>query len=157
MNAAAEPASGAAGQVPPRERSTSAALRGTVMALLTALVVEYLLGVYANLEVSFPAPGAGNGAAAMQTVTSSPGLLVHVGLGFLLVAMGVAAVLFAARGGGGAALWLVLAGLLALVGAGVGGMIFVMSGQGAAASFVMAVGFLVSFACYFAELTVTRS
>ena len=158
LNSREDADSGAAGPMSARERGKPAALRATVMALLTALVVQYLLGVYANLEVSFPAPGAGSTtAAAMQTVMSSPGLLVHVGLGFVLVVLGVAAVLLAARSGGGAALWLALAGLLAVVGAGVAGMIFVMSGQGAAASFVMAVGFLVSFSCYFAELALTRS
>lgn len=155
VNVRAAAGGSAAGQAP-REGSEFAALRGTVMALLTALVVEYLLGMYANLWVSFPAPGAGKGAAAMQTVTSSPGLLAHTGLGLLLVALGVAAVLLASRGGGGVVLWLALAGLLALVGAGVGGIIFVMSGQGGAASFVMAVGFLVGFSCYFAELPLTR-
>lgn len=154
-NAGAE--SSPAGPVPPGEHSKPVALRVTVMALLTGLVAQYLLGVYANLEVSFPAAGTGTTRSAMQTVMTSPALLLHMGLGFLLVAMGIAAVLLAARAGGGAVLWLALAGLLALVAAGVAGMIFVMSGQGAGPSFVMAVGFLVSFSCYFAELPLTRS
>lgn len=135
-------------------------LRATVMALLTGLAAQFALGIYANLYVSFPAQSTSRGGmaamGAMTTVMDHVGLAAHLVLGFLLVAGGIAAVVFAAQARLSAALWLAGIGLAGLVGAGVAGLIFVLGNQSNAASFVMAIGFLVSFSCYFAELSVTR-
>ncbi len=92
----------------------------------------------------------------MRTVMNHVGLAFHMMLGFLLVALGCAAVVLAVRTGIPAAMWLAATGLAALVGAGIAGMVFVMASQPNAASYVMAIGFLVSFSSYFAELTVIR-
>lgn len=157
MSAPSDPTRGAPQATSPDRASTSP-LRAIVMALLSLLAIQFVLGIYANLDVSFPAHGVGAPMmGGMHTVMDHIGLASHMMLGFLLVALGIAAVVLAVRIGSRGAIWLATVGLAALVGAGIAGMIFVMGGQANAASYVMAIGFLVAFSCYFAELTVTRS
>lgn len=143
-------------------RNPVADLRVIVMALLSLLAVEFALGIYANLYVSFsgssggPSMMDGSQIGGMHTVMDHAGLALHMMLGFLLAAMGIAAVVLAVRAGQRSAIWLAVMGLAALATAGIAGMIFVTGGQASTASYVMAIAFLVSFSCYFAELTVTR-
>ena len=139
------------------EGSLVGPLRAIVMSLLGLLGVQFVLGMHANLDVSFATgPSGASGMDGMRTVMDHPGLALHMGVGFALVALGIVAVVLAARAGIHSALWLAAIGLAALVGAGIGGLTFVMDGQTSASSYVMAIGFLVGFSCYFAELTVTR-
>ncbi|MHB1502529.1 MAG: hypothetical protein ACYCTL_00510 [Acidimicrobiales bacterium] len=139
------------------EGSLVGPLRAIVMSLLGLLGVQFVLGMYANLDVSFATgPSGASGMDGMRTVMDHPGLALHMGVGFALVVLGIVAVVLAARAGIHSALWLAAIGLAALVGAGIGGLTFVMDGQTSTSSYVMAIGFLVGFSCYFAELTVTR-
>lgn len=133
------------------------------MTLLSLLAVEFVLGIYVNLYVSFPAHATGTSImmggmeiGGMRTVMNHVGLAFHMMFGFLLVAMGCATVILAVRTGIPTAMWLAAIGLAAFVGAGIAGMVFVMAGQANSASYVMAIGFLISFSSYFAELTVIR-
>jgi hypothetical protein len=138
------------GAVPPDARP----LRAMVMAILTLLWVEFLLGMYANLDVSFPPKGSGRGG--MHVVMDHFGLMLHMVIGILLVILGMIATALAGKVRSQPAMWLSLGGLVSLVAAGAGGLIFVLGDQSNAASYVMAVGFLAAFSCYFAELIATR-
>jgi len=129
-------------------------LRAMVMAILTLLWVEFLLGMYANLDVSFPPKSSGHGG--MHVVMDHFGLMLHMVIGILLVILGMGATALAGKARSQPAMWLSLGGLVSLVAAGAGGLIFVLGDQSNAASYVMAVGFLAAFSCYFAELIATR-
>lgn len=129
-------------------------LRAMVMAILTLLWVEFLLGMYANLDVSFPPKGSAHGG--MHVVMDHFGLMLHMVIGIILVILGMGATALAGKARSQPAMWLSLGGLVSLVAAGAGGLIFVLGDQSNAASYVMAVGFLAAFSCYFAELIATR-
>ncbi len=139
-----------------------ASLRALVMSLLSTLVVQFILGMYANLDVSFASgaqsssPPMAQSMGGMQTVVDHPALMIHMVLGFVIAILAIAALVVALKTGIPGAVWLGAIGLAAVAAAGIGGMTFVMAGQSNASSYVMAIGFLVSFSCYFAELTVAR-
>lgn len=142
--------------MPPNAKGDSGSLRPIVMSLLSLLAVQFVLGIYVNLDVSFPkavtvVPMMGD----MNVVMDHVGLLLHMALGFVLALTGIAALILAIRTANNKAVWLAGLGLAALILAGIGGMAFVMLGQSNAYSYLMAIGFLVSFSCYFAELSVT--
>lgn len=142
--------------MPPNGKSDSGSLRPIVMSLLSLLAVQFVLGIYANLDVSFPKAGAVVSMMGdMNVVMDHVGLLLHMALGFVLALTGIAALIMAIRSANNKAVWLAGLGLAALILAGIGGMAFVMLGQSNAYSYLMAIGFLVSFSCYFAELSVT--
>lgn len=136
--------------------SSAGPLRASVMAMLGLLAVQFVLGMYANLDVALPSSSGSSMRTVMPTVLRHVGLLLHAGLGFVLLAAGVVALISSMKTGIGKAIWLAVAGLTGLIVAGIGGMTFLMAGQGNSSSYLMAIGFLVSFSCYFAELVVTQ-
>jgi hypothetical protein len=75
--------------MPRRER-----LRRMSWALLASLVLENLLGIFANLYITLP-----TGNAILAIFTSIPVLAVHVVLGFLMLALAATMVVVANRAG----------------------------------------------------------
>lgn len=123
------------------------------MFLLGALVVQYVLGMYVNLYVTFP-NGATTGQLWEFSWSQWP-LASHIVLAILLVSgailLCVRAILCKDRK------WAIgsIIGLLGILAAGASGAIFIPS-QMDAYSFSMSLAFLVAFAAYAWTLFSTR-
>ncbi|HKV90332.1 MAG TPA: hypothetical protein VJQ43_03940 [Thermoplasmata archaeon] len=117
-----------------------ARLRGLAGSLLGALILENLLGIFANLYLQLP---SGNAIGAI--FTSYPVLAVHVVLGLLMLALGLGIVLVAHRTGFRQVRNLAVAEVVFLALAIQEGFAFAATGDNAF-SFGMEVGFVLSFA-----------
>lgn len=120
--------------------------------MLTLLGVQFLVGMAVNLYVQLPPGGL---STAMTGNAPSPLLMVHMMLGMVLAAGGLATLALSFPYGRGPIIW-AAAGLGGIVLAAIAGMVFAMGSQSNAASYLMAVGFLVSTGSYVTELLAIR-
>jgi len=141
---------------------TTALTRLTVVAMVGALLMQFLLGMYINLYVTLPNPSVGgpagmmSGMGDMMAVAFNPALWIHMLLGMLLVPLGI--IQFVSASLSRLRAWAVplaaAVGLVFVLVAGIGGVTFLMGGQHNASSFLMAVGFAGALSAYFAEMVV---
>ena len=137
--------------------------RLTAVVMISALLTQFVLGMYINLYVTVPKLNFGGGSAGMMpgmggmmAVAFDPALWVHMLLGMALVPLGIVQVVAASSSPMRAvALPLAATGLVFVLVAGYGGVSFLMGGQQNGASLVMAVGFVCAFTAYFSELALT--
>lgn len=121
-------------------------LRPQIASLLTGLVVQYALGMYVNLYVSFP-EGAVTDAERWGFVWSHWPVGAHVVIAVLLL---IGAIIFAVRAylrRNRGVIVVALLGLAGILWAGVSGAIFVSS-QTDAYSYSMSFGFLLAVFAY---------
>jgi hypothetical protein len=132
-------------------------LRRRSATTLVVLVVQFLVGVSLNLYVTIPThhPGAGSGpylsgavSGVLWSFTSGlPLLVVHVGIGVVLLLSGIELVIHSVRAGRRAAIWLAAVGLTAIIFAGFNGASFLKYNLNIS-SMLMSVGFAVAVFCY---------
>ncbi len=129
--------------------------RGTLLAIVIALVVQYVLGMFVNLYVPFPDSLPG-GNAFGWVFTHSALIQVHIYLGTLLlvlplIALGLSFALKDVR-----RVLMSLAGLLLIFLSYAGGMFFMINVQENAPSMWMAIGMIAALAVYGIEYYLTR-
>lgn len=132
----------------------AARLRRASFGTLVVLLIEYGLGVGANIFVKVPDADAhhGMGQAFGKAMSNGPaGLAAHVGVGILLVLGSVIVLLLAVRSRSVVLIVSSAVALLTLVGAAVAGAQFVDRGQNSA-SMTMAVLTGVAILCYAVNL-----
>ncbi len=147
-----QPASVDAIQVPTRESPVGATIRHPVLVALISLelgllAVQFALGMFINLYVTFPSPVFG--MYDMMQLMFQPGmgtLMAHMMIGMVLGALTL--LTFAAAALSRNALLVATTGgtFVAVVAAGINGMEFLFSGQNNAYSYGMSLGFLLAFA-----------
>ena len=155
-----QPVSVDAIHVPTRESPVGATIRHPVLVALVSLelgllAVQFALGMFVNLYVTFPSPVFG--MYGLMQLMFQPGMgtvMAHMMTGMVLGALtlltfGAAALsrntlLIATTGGTFAA----------VVAAGISGMEFLFSGQNGAFSYGMSLGFLLAFTLAFLSLLV---
>lgn len=130
------------------ENRSISKLRLALVATQFLLVIEFLLGMFVNLFAALPV-----GHGSFFSGASFDGeyeLLVHSLVGFALVGLSIATVVFASRSRRRNLVTLGGLGLLSVVVAGVSGLAFVFSGyQNDYESYLMSVAFLASIFIYF--------
>ncbi len=129
-------------------------VRLTTRITLTFLLVQFLLGMWTNLFVSFPAP---DGNPFEQIFSNGLYVLAaHLILGIALFGTGLAVLALAALARVRSVVMSGAAGLASIIIAGVSGLVFVLSGfQADPYSYLMSVGFISAFAVYFSLLLQT--
>jgi hypothetical protein len=134
-------------------------LRITLLAVITLLIAQFVKGMGINLFAIFPSGRSGVSAEqelVKGVLQTGPGLVIHVVVGLVILAMSVVAVYFSPRAGGGAVVRMVVLGLVSVLLALVGGVAFVLSGfQNNAYSLLMALGFIFAISSYFVELNLS--
>jgi hypothetical protein len=143
----------------------SRALRPLVGATLAALAVQFLVGMFVNLFVAIPGTHPGVGAAEYfsgvgQVIAWSLGagalmLRLHVALGLLLFASGVAVLVLAIGARRRAWIWAAAIGLTGVMGAAFNGASFLNYNHDFS-SYLMAASFLMAWIAYAAGMYVTR-
>jgi len=113
--------------------------------LCGALVVQYALGMYVNLFVSFP--DNFNEGQLWEFAWSQPLLAAHIVLAILILVGAIVLCVRVWRAGVRAWVWPSLIGLLGVLLAGTGGAQFIPS-QIDGYSYMMSLGFLIAFAAY---------
>ena len=113
--------------------------------LLISLIVQYALGMYVNLFVSFPEGVTGD--QLWPFAWSQPALAAHMTLGILIFIGGIALCIRAARARDRVWIWSSLVGLLAVFAAVGSGGSFIPS-QNDIFSYSMALFFIVAFIAY---------
>ncbi len=149
---------------PPDDRGTEA--RGTdpytlvvvlVSLELALLALQFALGMFVNLYVTFPSPILGMYGMMQLMVQSGMGaVMAHMVIGMVL---GLVALLTFAVSALSRNLLLVVATggtFAAVLGAGVSGMEFLFSGENSAFSYGMSLGFLIAFSLAFLSLLLAR-
>ena len=120
------------------------ALRGAAASMVGVLFLQFALGIYINLFVSIPRPlalgGMMAGMGAMMAMMT-PVVMVHMLVGFMLLAGAVATIPLTARFGRRTSVLAAL-GLAFILVAGYGGVRFLLYGQHGADSFLMAMAWL---------------
>jgi hypothetical protein len=130
-------------RVPPAT-SRLAALRGNCMGAAVLLIVQFGLGMGANLYVTLPA-----GKSFLSTVFGSAVVAVHAIVGLVLLGAAIGALVRAVRARRAVAFTSV--GLAAIVAAAIAGASFV-GNQGNGASLAMALATAVAMFCYLAAI-----
>lgn len=102
---------------------------------LVLVVVEFLLGMALNLFETLPTGSPGH------VLESSPLLLVHLAVGFLLLGIGANAVRWASAAGLRVPTLVTVLGLMSGVAAFLAGLSFAFGDPTSAASYAMSVGF----------------
>jgi heme A synthase len=129
-------------------------VRLTTRITIAFLLVQFLLGMWTNLFVPFPAPD-GN---PFEQIFSN-GLYViaaHLILGIALFGTGLAVLALATLARIRSVVMSGAAGLASIIIAGISGLLFVLSGfQSDPYSYLMSVGFISAFAVYFSVLLQT--
>ena len=131
------------------------------LAACLLLLVQFLLGMVANLYVTLPAhhPGAnasdyfaGIGSSLGWLIGQGPGwAAVHAALGLALVVAALANVVFTWRRGGRLIIATAVLGALFIIGAGFNGASFVIYGHDIS-SLIMSVLWALAVACYLTGL-----
>jgi hypothetical protein len=116
-------------------------------AIMPLLIVQFLIGMFAELFVT-PPTGTGN-AIALIFRTGSIALILHVVIAVFLIVLSVALLLFSALTRRRISLVLSVLGLAFMALAFFAGVAFVLGGySNDGLSYAMAVGFIVSFVVY---------
>ena len=125
----------------------TSAFRITFLVTLALLIIQYVLGMIANLEVQFPSdlPGGNAWAWAFQ---NSLVIQLHIYVGTLLVIVAVAAVILSLAARHVAGTVAAVAGLALIVLAWLNGAQF-LANQQDSASLTMALAFIGACAAYF--------
>jgi hypothetical protein len=113
--------------------------------LLVALVVQYAVGMYVNLFVSFPDTTVEG--QLWEFAWSQPALATHIVLAILIFLGAIVQCVRAARSRNGTWIWSSFIGLLAVLAAGASGASFIPS-QTDLYSYSMAIAFLIAFIAY---------
>jgi len=131
------------------------------LAACLLLLVQFLLGMVANLYITLPAhhPGAnasdyfaGIGSSLGWLIGQGPGwAAVHAALGLALVVAALANVVFTWRRGGRLIIATAVLGALFIIGAGFNGASFVIYGHDIS-SLIMSVLWALAVACYLTGL-----
>jgi hypothetical protein len=129
------------------------------LAACLLLLIQYLLGMVANIYVVLPAhhPGAnaanyfsGSAAGLGWVITSGPAwVAAHATFGMALVVAALAAIALTWRNGGRSGRTLAIVGALAILGAGFNGASFLTYGK-SFSSMIMAGLWALALACYVA-------
>lgn len=127
------------------------AVRATFLVTLVLLVIQYMLGMIANLEVQLPA-----GNAWSWAFQHSPIILLHIILGTLLVVMALVAVILSIVARHPAGIIASSAGLALLIFAWLSGREFLATQQNTA-SLWMALGFMGAFIAYLLGYALTSA
>jgi hypothetical protein len=122
----------------------AAVIRSASLGMLVVLVVQFGVGMAVNLYVQLPPGGQDIGHALSH---GTPGLIIHVVLGLLLIVGSATVVIQAARTRAWPALVASVIALLALLGAAGSGVSFVRTGDNAS-SLAMALLTGVTMLCY---------
>ncbi len=129
--------------------------RGTLLVVCVLLVVQYVLGMLANLDVQIPA-NLTNGNAWGWVYTNSPLIQTHVLTGTLLLVLSLAALVLGSVARCIPAVIVAVVGLVMMLVAYLAGVSFLSSGQQSASSLWMSLGFLGALLAYFVGWGVTR-
>lgn len=143
--------------------------RSSAVAMLGALLVQFLLGIWVNLYVPKSSimgggrqPGGMMGSSQTgimggmsRAMSGATPVMLHMMLGWLLLLAALGALIGAVVGRHKAAMITAVAGVLSVAIAGIGGLEFASSGHDAY-SFLMAVGFTGAVGSYGAELYLLR-
>jgi hypothetical protein len=113
--------------------------------LIASLVVQYALGMYVNLYVSFPEGQVGD--QLWEFAWSQPALAAHIILAILIFIGGIVLCIRAARARNRVWIWSSFIAFLAVLAAGASGASFIPS-QNDLFSYSMALGFIVAIASY---------
>ncbi len=122
--------------------------RMVLMAILTLLAIQFLLGMVANLYTPVLPPSYA-GLFAGSGPGSYPLIVVHVVVAYLLTLLAVLLIVLLRKRGTRLQAALSLLGLFGILVAGIGGYQFLNSGGKPIWSFVMASAFLWTFSMYF--------
>jgi hypothetical protein len=114
--------------------------------LLIALVVQYALGMYVNLFISFPDTTANEGQL-WEFAWAQPALATHIVLAMLILLGAIVQCIRASRSHNGTWIWSSLIGLLAVLAAGASGASFIPS-QTDLYSYSMSIAFLIALVAY---------
>ena len=131
------------------------AFRTTSLLTLAALVLEFILGMYAALFVEFPASLV-DGQAWGWSMKESPMIIAHMSVGTLLLVLALLALLLGFISHSKAAISWSAAGLILITAAYLSGSIFLTKVTENTYSFTMALGFLGSLLSYGAAFYFTR-
>lgn len=129
--------------------------RVTVMATLTALVIQFVLGMAINLYVQFPGTlphGNAMGWAGQHSLMT----MVHLIVGTLILVLAILSFIFAVSMKSEGAILMSSVGLLFTIVAWGSGEMFLMLGQHNNMSMYMSVGFIVSTLVYSMALPAAR-
>lgn len=129
--------------------------RGTLLVVCVLLVVQYVLGMLANLDVQIPT-NLTNGNAWGWVYTNSPLVQTHVLTGTLLLVLSLAALVLGSVARSTPAVIVAVVGLAMMLVAYLAGVSFLSSGQQSASSLWMSLGFLGALLAYFVGWGVTR-
>jgi hypothetical protein len=131
-------------------RTTSGPRRAfqiTVFSMLGALVLEFILGMYTALFVTFP-EGLANGNAWEWSMTQSPVIMAHVALATILALLSLVATGLAIASRNRWAIGASLAGLAMILFAYLSGSIFLTNVEQDSYSFTMSIGFILAMVAY---------
>ena len=120
-------------------------LRIQAHVILGTLIVQYLLGMFANMFVTFP--DTSKEATLWEFAKAQPSIMTHIVLAALLVIGGIVLLIRAIRKKDKQ--WIIAGsvGLFGLLAGGIAGARFIPTQQDGY-SFIMAVAFIVSFVAY---------
>jgi len=138
-----------------RQRKWNKILRGTLLANLIILGIQFVLGMMVNLYVQFPG-SLPQGNDSVWVMKHSPLTTTHIMVGTLILVLAILAIAFAIPARNKPALWLsVLGFILTLISWG-SGAAFLSYGQQNIMSMYMALGFIVSTVVYSLALSATK-
>jgi hypothetical protein len=132
------------------------AFRLDVLLILITLVLEFILGMYTALYVTFP-DSLVNGDAWQWSIAHSPILMAHVLLGVLMMVLSILALGFSIATKSSAAISTSAVGLILMGIAFFSGAVFLSNIQQASYSFSMSLGFIGATIVYVAAYYLTRS
>lgn len=131
-------------------------VRMAAIIMIMVLLVQFLLGMYANLFIDLPrattqGPGALmlNMRRMMSVGFLDPLFMIHMIVGMLLVLGAIAAVVVAGTVKQPSFIIITIIGLVSVLVAGYGGLAFFMNGHHNSASYTMAIGWLSAITTYF--------
>ncbi len=128
-------------------------LKPHAVGMIGGLILQYLLGMTANLFVTFPE--GKHGGQLWLFAWRQVSIAIHIILGFLLLIGTIALLVRAIREKSTSWITVSIIALVGIIGAITGGSLFIPS-QTAIYSFVMAAGFIVALLAYFWGLYTDR-
>lgn len=131
-------------------------IRKMAAVMITALLIQFLLGMYTNLFIAIPRTtmhGRRGGLTGMGRMMSAgisdPLFMIHMILGILLALGAIATVIVAIGTKQPPPLIIAIVGLISVLIAGYAGLTFFMNGHHNGESYTMALGWVSAFTAYF--------